>query len=73
MSSPNVKVRNVPGLNIPEHDHVAFTYHPSTNNIATVIYRSGGAAGTTVATLTLAYVGGVPASDDAKLLTVTRT
>jgi hypothetical protein len=73
MSSPNVKVRNVPGLNIPEHDYVALAYHPTTNNIATVIYKTGGAAGTTVATLTLAYDGGVPASDDARLLTVTRT
>jgi hypothetical protein len=70
---PNVSVRNVAGLNIPQHDAVAISYHGSTNNIATVIYKTGGAAGTTVATLTLAYVGGVPSSDDARLLTVTRS
>jgi hypothetical protein len=70
---PNVSVRNVAGLNIPQHDAVSITYHGSTNNIATVIYKTGGAAGTAVATLTLAYDGGVPASDDARLLTVTRT
>jgi hypothetical protein len=73
MSSPNVKVRNVAGLNIPEHDHVALAYVGSTNNIDTVTYKTGGAAGTTVATLTFAYNGGAPSSDDAKLLTVTRT
>ncbi len=73
MSSPNVKVRNVAGLNIPEHDYVALTYVGSTNNINTVTYKTSGPAGTTVATLTFTYVGGAPASDDAKLLTVTRS
>jgi hypothetical protein len=70
---PNVSVRNVAGLNIPQHDAVAISYHGSTNNISTVIYKTGGSSGATVATLTLAYDGGVPSSDDAKLLTVTRT
>jgi hypothetical protein len=70
---PNVSVRNVAGLNIPQHDAVAITYHGSTNNISTVTYKTGGSSGVTVAILNLAYVGGVPASDDARLLTVTRT
>jgi hypothetical protein len=73
MSSPNVKVRNVPGLNIPEHDYVALTYVGSTNNLNTVTYRTSGSSGTTVATLTFAYAGGTPSSDDAKIASVTRT
>lgn len=73
MSTPNVNVRNVPGLNVPEHDFVALTYHGSTNNVATVTYKRGGSGGATVATLTLTYVGGVPSADDARLLDVTRS
>lgn len=40
---------------------------PSGNNPTTVIYKTGGASGTTVATLTITYNG------DNELLTVTRT
>jgi hypothetical protein len=69
---PNIAVRNVAGLNIPQHDYIALTYHGSTNNIATVTYKEGGANGLTVATLTLSYAGGVPSSDDAKLASVVR-
>ena len=70
---PNVSVRNVAGLNIPQHDAVAITYVGSTNNIDTVTYKTGGTAGTTVAMLTFAYNGGTPTSDDAKLASVTRS
>ena len=57
----------------PAHDYIAITYHGSTNNIATVAYKVGGSGGTTVATLTLAYVGGVPTADNAKLISVTQS
>jgi hypothetical protein len=67
---PNVSVRNIAGLNIPQHTEVTLAYHGSTNNIATATYKEGT---NTVATLTLDYVGGVPSSDDAKLLSVTRS
>lgn len=70
---PNVKVRNVPGLSIEEHDHITINYVGSTNNISSVVYRQGGAAGSIVTTLTFTYVGGTPAADDADIATVTRT
>lgn len=70
---PNVSVRNIAGLNIPQHDHVAVAYFGATNNIQTVTFREGGATGTVVATLTLTYVGGTPSSNDADLATVTKT
>jgi hypothetical protein len=68
---PNVSVRNVAGLNIPQHDKVEISYVGSTNNIGTVLYKT--TAGTTVATLTFAYDGGTPSADDAKLASVTRS
>lgn len=46
---------SIPGLAIPEHNYVSMTYTGS--NMTTVTYKQGGAAGTTVATLTLAYDG----------------
>lgn len=47
-----------------EHDFVGLSYTGS--NLTTIIYKQGGAGGTTVATLTLAYTG-------SRLDTVTRT
>ena len=41
-------------------DYIALTYVPSGNGVGeiqTAVYKTGGAAGTTVATLTLAYDG----------------
>ena len=46
------------GFDIPAHDYFTLTYVASGNGkgeIETVIYKTGGAGGTTVATLTLAY------------------
>lgn len=43
------------GLEIPAHDYVGFTY--TGGNLTGVVYKEGGAGGTTVATLTLAYSG----------------
>lgn len=45
----------VPGLDIPIHDYIALSYTGS--NLTSVVYKTGGAGGTTVATLTLAYTG----------------
>jgi hypothetical protein len=70
MSTPNVNVRNIPGLNIPEHDSVECSYVGATNNLSTVVYKRGTS---TVRTLTLTYVGGTPGADDARIATVTAT
>ena len=70
---PNVSVRNLPGLNIPQHDYISVSYVGSTNNISSVQYREGGASGTIVATLTFTYVGGTPTTDDADIATVTKS
>jgi hypothetical protein len=70
---PNISVRNIAGLNIPQHDHVALAYVSTTNNLATVTYKEGGSGGQTVATLTFTYVGGAPTTDDADIATVTRS
>jgi len=46
------------GLEIPAHDYIALTYVAAgsgAGEIETVVYKSGGSGGTTVATLTLAY------------------
>lgn len=45
----------VAGLSIPKHDYVSLSYTGS--NLTGVVYKTGGAGGTTVATLTLAYNG----------------
>lgn len=45
----------IPGLSIPIHDYIGLSYTGS--NLTGVTYKTGGAAGTLVATLTLAYSG----------------
>jgi len=68
--NPNVKIRNIAGLNIPEHTEVQLNYVSTTNNLSTVVYKEGSQ---TVATLTFTYVGGPPTADDANIATVTRS
>ena len=46
---------SVPGLAIPEHDYISMAYTGA--NVTSVVYRSGGASGIIVTTLTLAYDG----------------
>lgn len=70
--SPNVAVRNVAGLNIPQHDYISFSYYGSTNNAYTVTYREGGSTGTIVAYVTFTYVTQPPTVDNTPLATVTR-
>jgi hypothetical protein len=48
-------IPTIEGLEIPAHDYIALTYTGS--NLTGVEYKDGGAGGTTVATLTLAYDG----------------
>lgn len=48
---------SVAGLDIPPHDYIALSYTGS--NLTGVVYKTGGASGSTVATLTLAYTGSV--------------
>jgi hypothetical protein len=48
-------IPTVEGLSIPEHDYIALSY--TGTNLTGVTYKEGGASGTTVATLTLAYDG----------------
>lgn len=60
------------GLPIPPADYVAYTYVGSTNNVATAVYKQGGVGGTTVATLTFAYVASGAADDD-KISSITLT
>ena len=51
-------VQDIAGLYIPPHDFVLIEYRdsaPGIGEIGTVTYKSGGASGTTVAALTLAY------------------
>ena len=53
------------GLEIPTHDYIGNTY--TGNNLTGVVFKRGGASGTTVATLTMTYDG------SNNLLTVTRS
>ena len=72
--NPNVKVRNIAGLDIPQHDHVTCAYYASTNNLQTVTYREGGAGGTVVATINFTYTPTQPpTANDALLLNVARS
>ena len=44
------------GVLVPEaYDYIAYTW--TGNNVTQIVYKTGGAGGTTVATLTLAYTG----------------
>jgi hypothetical protein len=58
-------VHNIGGLNVPAYDYTENSY--TSGNLTQVVYKSGGASGTIVATLTLAYDG------SGNLTSVTRT
>jgi hypothetical protein len=62
-------VENTAGLHIPEHDYVSMTYVASgqgAGEVETITYKTGGASGTVVAVLTLAY------DADNKLASITK-
>jgi hypothetical protein len=46
---------SIAGLSIPANDYISLGY--TSGNLTSVVYKSGGSGGTTVATLTLAYSG----------------
>lgn len=52
---PKTQSVTVPGLQIPSHDYISMSYTGA--NLTSVVYKTGGSGGTTVATLTLAYDG----------------
>lgn len=60
----NVRTKNGASFDIPQFDYQAFTYVGATNNVATQVFKSGGSGGTTVATLTFAYVAAGAVDDD---------
>lgn len=52
------EIQKLVGFEIPEYDYIALTYvsgGAGEGEIQTVVYKTGGVSGTTVATLTLAY------------------
>tara|TARA_B100000902_G_scaffold394828_1_gene452006 strand:+ start:240 stop:443 length:204 start_codon:yes stop_codon:yes gene_type:complete len=62
-------VENTAGLFVPEHDYVSMTYVASGNGageVETITYKRGGASGTVVAVLTLAY------NSDNKMTSITK-
>lgn len=50
-----------------QFDHITLTYVGSTDYVQTAVYRTGGASGTVVATLTIGYDGNF------RITSVTRT
>jgi len=46
---------DIAGLQIPPYDYIDLSY--TGTNLTGVVYKEGGASGTTVATLTLSYDG----------------
>lgn len=51
------ELKSIAGLQIPPHNHLTLTY--TGNDLTQVVYRSGGAGGTIVATVNLGYTNGV--------------
>lgn len=64
LASIATNTSRVPGFSLPAYDYISMSY--TSGNVTGVVYKTGGASGTTVATLTLAYSG----SD---LISVTRS
>lgn len=64
------KLDKLVNFNIPAYDYIALTYVAAGNGageVETVVYKTGGSGGSTVATLTLAY----NASDEISSVTKT--
>jgi len=52
-------VQDIAGLYIPQHDYISISPSAApTDGDQTITYKFGGASGSTVATLTVTYVGG---------------
>lgn len=68
VSLQNGALRVASEFALPPYDSRTHTYHGTTNNRATTTYAL---AGTNVARIDFAYVGGVPATDNARELSAT--
>lgn len=55
LAATKASAASIAGMAIPAHDYISLSY--TSGNLTGVVYKSGGASGTTVATLTLAYSG----------------
>lgn len=64
VGTDGVALGNGATFTIPKFDYQAVTYVGSTNNISAQVFKTGGSGGTTVATLTYAYVAAGAADDD---------
>jgi hypothetical protein len=54
-TSGKLQIDSLTGLEIPAHDYISMSYTGA--NLTGVVYKTGGASGPTVATLTLGYDG----------------
>lgn len=54
-TTANTSLASIAGLTIPAHDYISLGY--TGTNLTSVVYKTGGSGGTTVATLTLTYSG----------------
>jgi hypothetical protein len=55
VAATKASAASIAGMAIPPNDYISLSY--TSGNLTGVVYKSGGASGTTVATLTLAYSG----------------
>jgi hypothetical protein len=55
VAATKASAASIAGMAIPPNDYISLSY--TSGNLTSVVYKSGGASGTTVATLTLAYSG----------------
>ena len=55
LASIATNTSRVPGFSLPAYDYISCSY--TSGNVTGVVYKTGGASGTTVATLTLSYDG----------------
>jgi hypothetical protein len=55
LSATKASAASIAGMAIPANDYMALSYTGS--NLTSIVYKTGGSGGTTVATLTLAYDG----------------
>lgn len=55
LAATKASAASIAGFSIPAHDYMDLSYTGS--NLTGVVYKTGGATGTTVATLTLTYSG----------------
>jgi hypothetical protein len=55
VAATKASAASIAGMAIPPNDYISLSY--TSGNLTSVVYKSGGAGGTTVATLTLAYSG----------------